>query len=104
MVTGEQVAGFLGRGGETELVTLAGQHSTIITSLVRAYTRDRGFTGDEPAADLAAVIVTATARLVTAPDQVPNSAVGPFTRSGAGFTGWTTAELVVLNRYRQRAV
>lgn len=104
MVTGEQVAGFLGRGGETDLVTLAGQHVTIITALVRAYTRDRGFTAGEPAPDLAAVIVTATARLVIAPDQIPNKAVGPFTHGDAGFTGWTSAELVVLNRYRQRAV
>ncbi|MGV9482496.1 hypothetical protein [Gordonia aichiensis] len=63
-VTGQTVAAFLGQGDDTTLVALAGQHVTIVTAMARAYTRDNGFTGNEPADDIAAVITTATARLL----------------------------------------
>jgi hypothetical protein len=101
MVTGQQVADFLGQGTDTTLVALAGQHVTIITALARSYTRDQGFTGVEPAEDIAAVIVTATARLVANPEQLATD-VGSVSIRG-GFSGWTLAELFVLNRYRKRA-
>jgi len=101
MVTGQQVADFLGRGDDTQLVALAGEHAAVITAMARAYTRDRGFLGTEPFEDVAAVIVTAAARLVANPEQVPNTS-GPFSVAG-GFTGWSLAELFVLNRYRKRA-
>lgn len=100
-VTGQQVADFLGQGGDTTLVALAGQHATIITALARSYTRDQGFAGAEPADDIAAVITTATARLVANPEQIPTD-IGSVSIRG-GFTGWTLAELFVLNRYRKRA-
>lgn len=100
-VTGQQVADFLGQGGDTTLVALAGQHATIITALARSYTRDQGFAGSEPADDIAAVITTATARLVANPEQIPTD-IGSVSIRG-GFTGWTLAELFVLNRYRKRA-
>ncbi|TMS50972.1 hypothetical protein [Mycobacterium sp. DBP42] len=101
-VTGQQVADFLGQGDDTTVVALAGQHVTIITAMARAYTRDQGFTGTEPADDLAAVITTATARLVANPEQLSTD-VGNVSIRG-GFNGWTLAELFVLNRYRRRAV
>ncbi|OBB01714.1 hypothetical protein A5668_23280 [Mycolicibacterium fortuitum] len=101
MVTGQDVADFLGQGTDTTLVALAGQAVPIITAMVRAYTRDRGFTGTEPADDIAAVITTATARLVANPEQIPTD-IGSVSIRG-GFTGWTLAELFVLNRYRKRA-
>ncbi|TXI61975.1 hypothetical protein [Mycolicibacterium mageritense] len=100
-VTGQQVADFLGQGTDTTLVALAGQHATIITAMARSYTRDQGFTGSEPADDIAAVITTATARLVANPEQIPTD-IGSVSLRG-GFTGWTLAELFVLNRYRKRA-
>ncbi|MGV9482303.1 hypothetical protein [Gordonia aichiensis] len=100
-VTGQTVAAFLGQGDDTTLVALAGQHVTIVTAMARAYTRDNGFAGNEPADDIAAVITTATARLVANPEQI-NTTTGSVAVNG-GFTGWTLAELFVLNRYRKRA-
>ena len=100
-VTGSTVASFLGRGDDATLVALAGQHATIVTAMARSYTRDQGFTGDEPADDIAAVITTATARLVANPEQIATD-VGAVSIRG-GFTGWTLAETFVLNRYRKRA-
>jgi len=98
---GYDVAAFLGQGDDATLVALADQHLPIVTAMVRSYTRDRGFTGTEPADDLAAVIVCATARLMTNPEQV-RSVVGSV-QTFPGFTGWSLAELFVLNRYRKRA-
>lgn len=71
--------------------------------MARAYTRGGGFaqTG-EPAEDVAAVITTATARLVSNPGQLDEQRVGPFSIRG-GFTGWSLAETFVLTRYRKRA-
>jgi hypothetical protein len=101
VVTGQDVADFLGQGTDTTLVALAGQAVPIITAMARAYTRDRGFTGPEPDDQIAAVITTATARLVANPEQLPTD-VGSVSIRG-GFTGWTLAELFVLNRFRVRA-
>ncbi len=77
-----------------------------ITVMVRAYTRGRGFDEDEPNDELAAVITTAAARLA-----VNGSGVGFRTKVNdveeewrTGFTGWTLAELAVLNRYRVTAM
>ena len=100
MVTGQDVADFLGQGDDTELVALAGQSVTIITAMARAYTRGNGFSGvGAPEDDLAAVITTATARLVANPEQL-RVTVGGVQMDG--FQGWTLAELFVLNRYRRR--
>lgn len=100
-VTGQTVADFLGAGSDPTLVALAGQHVPIITAMARAYTRDNGFTDAGPADDLAAVITTATARLVANPEQIRYSVGGVQLD---GFRGWTLAELFVLNRYRRRAL
>ncbi|WLP90085.1 hypothetical protein [Gordonia sp. NB41Y] len=106
-VTGQDVADFLGRGDDGELAALAEQHATIVTAMARAYTRGNGFDDVDPNDEIAAVITTATARLVSYPDQAPSrtDTAGPMSHAvnGAGFTGWTLAELFVLNRYRKRA-
>ena len=102
-VGGQKVADFLGAGDDADLVALAGEHVTVITALVRAYTRDRGFdriTG-APNAGLGAVITSATARLVANPEQL-RYGVGSVQYNSA-FQGWSLAELAVLNRYRKRA-
>lgn len=100
-VTGQDVADFLGQGGNTELVALAGEAAPIVTAMARAYTRGRGFIGNQPNDEIGAVITTGTARLVANPEQL-RTAVGGV-QINDGFTGWTLVELFVLNRYRVRA-
>lgn len=105
-ITGADVAAFLGKPDDAALVELAGRHLTVLTAMARAYTRGEGFSADGvPNDELAAVLTTATARMVTHPEQIARTdTAGPFTRQLAGgFTGWTLAETFVLNRYRKRA-
>lgn len=104
-VTGERVAAFLGRADDSTLIALAEQHLEIVTAMAQGYTRGRGFESGEPADDLEAVIVTATARLLANPEQIPNDVTaGSFSkRTYAGFKGWSLAETFILNRYRQRS-
>lgn len=102
-VTGQDVADFLASGDRPEMVALAGQHVQIVTAMARSYTRGAGFTVlGEPFEDVAAVITTATARLVDNPEQKIEKSVGPVSSRG-GFHGWSLAETFVLNRYRKRA-
>lgn len=80
-----------------------------ITVMAKAYTRGAGFTAgpgaNEPNDELSAVITTASARLAA------NGAGTQFRKKvdeveyewRSSFTGWTLAELFVLNRYRVRA-
>jgi hypothetical protein len=77
-----------------------------VTQLVNAYTRGVGFTAGVPNADLAAVILGASARIWAHPRQLPvDSTEGQESVSWhAGFTGWTVAETFVLDRYRIRAL
>ncbi len=100
-VTGTEVAAFLGRGDDTTLVALAQESVTVITAMVRAYTRGGGFNNTEPNDELAAVITTASARLVANPEQLAVD-VGAVSIRG-GFQGFSLAETFVLNRYRKRA-
>lgn len=100
--TGADVAAFLGQGDDPELVALAGEHVPIIVAMARAYTRGGGFHETQVAADVAAVITTATARLIANPEQIVQTVGG--TRIGEGFSGWSLAETFVLNRYRKRAL
>ena len=101
MPSPESVAAFLGRGDDPQTVAAARETLPIVTALARSYTRDRGFVGVEPMEDLAAVLTTATARLMANPEQL-QTRVGEV--SVAGWQGWTLAELFVLNRYRVRAL
>ncbi|RYI24495.1 hypothetical protein EVU97_01960 [Dermacoccus sp. 147Ba] len=99
MVTGQDVADFLGQGDDEQLVALAGQSVTIITAMARSYTRGNGFDDFGANDEIAAVITAATARLVANPEQLRVTIGGVQTD---GFQGWTLAELFVLNRYRAR--
>ncbi|MDO0973783.1 hypothetical protein [Mycolicibacterium frederiksbergense] len=101
-VTGQDVADFLGQGTDTALVALAGEVVPVITAMVRAYTRTRGFTAAEPNDELAAVITTASARMAANPEQI-QSKVGSVEIRG-GFQGFSLAETFVLNRYRKTAL
>jgi hypothetical protein len=103
--SGQDIANFLGQGDDQGLIALAEEHARIITAMVRAYTRGNGFAEDgNPTDELAAVITTATARLVANPRQFRQETAGPFSTTYAPFAGWTLAETFVLNRYRKRAL
>lgn len=101
---GQEVAEFLGGGDDPNLVALAGEHVLIVTAMARAYTRDAGFSAEhgECADELAAVITTATARMMTNPGGLAYDLPGTVSIRG-GFTGWTLAELFCLNRHRKRS-
>lgn len=80
----------------------ADDHVQLVTTFVKAYTRGRGFdaTG-EPNAELAAVIVTAAARLLMNPTGNRRESAGDY--DVAPFVdGWTLPELAVLHRHRRR--
>ncbi|GAA2184703.1 hypothetical protein GCM10009785_33690 [Brooklawnia cerclae] len=103
--TGQDVASFLDQGTDTTLVALATRHVQLVTDLVRGYTRNRGF-DDElgfVAPEIAAVITTATARLVTNPAQNVREQVGDYSVVSTPFLGFTLAEQQALNRWRKRA-
>lgn len=103
-VTAADVAAFLSQGDNPELVALAGQVVPIVREMARSYTRGLGFSQENPAQcseGLAAVITTASARMISNPLQNQQT-VGGVTE-GAGFVGWSLAELFVLNGYRKRA-
>lgn len=78
----------------------------VITTMAKSYTRGQGFVGNEPNAELAAVITTAAARLASNTKQLRHAQTsGPFVQDfRSAFDGWTLAELFVLNRYRKRAM
>lgn len=100
-VTGQRVADFLGGGTDTNLVALAAEHAAVVTSMCRAYTRGIGFADDVPNDEIASVILAASARLVSNPQQVPYDVGGVSLRGG--FNGFTLTERLVLNRYRKKA-
>jgi hypothetical protein len=77
-----------------------------VTQLVQAYTRGVGFANGVPTADLAAVILGASARAWTHPRQLPvDETQGAETVAWhAGFNGWSVSEVIVLDRYRVKAL
>jgi hypothetical protein len=88
-------------------ILLADASIPLLTAFAKAYTRGRGFDGDgDPNEEIAAVITTASARLGSNTAQTATSRTdGEVTREQrTWFTGWTLAELFVLNRYRKRAM
>ncbi|MFW0784864.1 hypothetical protein AAFP35_10100 [Gordonia sp. CPCC 206044] len=103
MTSAGDVAALLGRGDDTDLVAVAGQALPIVTAQVRGYTRGRGFSGDQPAADLDTVILTSTARLAANPENLRSEKIGDYEVQRQVVDGWTLPELAILNRYRRRA-
>jgi hypothetical protein len=79
---------------------------SIVTALAKSHTRDNGFDDDGvPNADVRAVILTASARLLAHPRQSAlGETLGPQSATfGSGFQGWSLVEQSALNRYRERA-
>jgi hypothetical protein len=99
---GVDVAAFLGRTGDAATAELAEQHLPTVRAMVRAYVRGNGF-DPSPADDIALVIVSSCARLVTNPEHTITQTVGAFSTRQAVFDGWTLPELAILHRYRKRA-
>ena len=99
--SGDDVAQLLG----TRRSDVHRNAAAVVTAYVRSYVRDNGFPldpdDDELPIDLAAVILTAAARLATNPAQLEQERAGDYYAVG-GFKGWTLVELAVLHRYRRR--
>lgn len=94
--------------GDVEAVT-EGDLATVVpvvTVLAKSYTRGNGFTGNEPNQEIAAVIVTASARLAANGIQVRRKRVDDVETDYAlqSSFSWSLAEQFVLNRYRVRAM
>lgn len=103
--TAASVAKYLRKGDDPQTVALAEQHLPIVLAFARAYTRDQGFdVAGVPNNALAAVVISATARLVNNPEQAERVTVGDYSETFATLNGWTLPELVTLNRYRRRAL
>lgn len=100
--TAADLSAFTGRELNGDQATAVIQ---VVTALAAAYTRGQGFTAGEPSSDIRAAVLSASARLIADTSQlVSGEQMGPFQVSyRAGFDGWSTAELAVLNRYRVRA-
>lgn len=78
----------------------------VVTTLAKSYTRGNGFVGNEPNHDIAAAIVTASARLAANGVQVRRKRIDDveYEYSLSGMFSWSLAEQSVLNRYRVRAM
>lgn len=79
-----------------------GEALGIVYGYVETFTRGRGFSNGVPTDDVAAVIVSAAARLAASPTLKPLVEVGPTTLRHRPFDSFTMAERQVLHRYRQR--
>lgn len=79
----------------------------IVTVLAKSYTRGQGFDAGEPNQEIAAVIVTASARLAGNGPQLRRKRVDDveddYSPLSSSF-GWSLAEQAVLNRYRVQAM
>jgi hypothetical protein len=99
--TGQDVADFLGAGSDTALVARCNETLLVIKPLARRHTRGNGWESSTVAAEIAAVIVAATARLAANPEQI-DTQVGTVSVRG-GFRGWSLVERMVLDDFRGTA-
>lgn len=100
-VTGQRIADFLGGGDDDNLIELADNHIEVLTQMCLAYTRGAGFSDGAPNEQIAAVILSATARMIANPGQIAYDVGGVSIRGG--FQGFNIAERIVLNRFRKTA-
>jgi hypothetical protein len=97
-----EVLTFLGEAASVADEDQAALHTRTVALMVKAYTRGRGFVGEEVEDDLGAVIVTTAARLYTNPDMRVRTETGSHSEVPGLFNGFTLPELAVLHRYRRR--
>lgn len=100
--TVSDLAALTGRAVSTEQGTAV---LTIVTAMASAYTRGLGFASGVPCDEIRAVILTASARLVSnASGLLYQESEGPSNISySSAFEGWSIAELFVLDSYRVKA-
>lgn len=103
MVTALDVAKFLGRGDDSALVALAGEHLPLVTEMAKTHTRGVGFDAGVPNDAIAAVITSATARLVNNPELLQSEQIGDYSARYTVFQGWSILERAVLDAYRRKA-
>lgn len=96
------VAKFLDRSDDPSVVALAEAHLPVVTAFIEAYTRGNGFTNGEPADSIAAVIIAATARLVSNPAMTVRETDGDYDVVHPRLDGFTLPELAVLHLFRRR--
>lgn len=102
--TATQVAEYLGRGDDPNIVALAGVHLPVVTEWVRAYTRGVGFDiAGMPDGPVAAVITAATARLTSNPDGTITVSIDDYQTRKTVFEGFNLIERAVLDGYRRKA-
>ena len=85
-VSAQNVAAFLGQPGDADIIATATQAIPVVQTMVKAYVRGTGdgWLPEDVSDDLDAVVVTATARLITNPGGLPvEHTAGPFTNSCA---------------------
>ncbi len=101
-VTPAQLGNLLGRTvnqAQAEVII------AMVTGLAESYTRGVGFEDGVPNSQIAAVVLGASARVISNPRGIEiTEAVGPQSAAFRGaFGSWTVAELFCLNRFRTRA-
>ncbi|NKZ13656.1 hypothetical protein HGA11_22010 [Mycolicibacterium septicum DSM 44393] len=102
MVTATDLGAFLNR---TVDVAQANTVIQVVTSLAESYTRGVGFTDHVPNDEIAAVVLGASARVISnAKGLEYQETYGPQSIGfRTAFGSWTVAETFVLNRFRARA-
>jgi len=104
-VTPQDLIEFTGATG-SEVESQARTALDMAESLVATYCRGRHARGGHWRPGIETVISTVAARILSNPEFIQvREVIGPYQYfRGEGFTGFTIAELSVLNRYRKRAV
>lgn len=79
---------------------------SIVSAMAKAYTRGRGWTDDTPVEEIRAVILTASARLLSNSRglQYSESAGPESVDYRSAFTGWTVPERICMDRWRVKAL
>jgi hypothetical protein len=76
---------------------------SIVAAQARSYTRGVGWEGLTATEDIAAVVLSAAARLLSNPNGLKEETMGALSVQYGPPFGWSLAELYCLNRFRERA-
>lgn len=104
-MTPEELIKFTGATGE-DVELQAKTALDMAEALVASYCRDKHTRGGHFRPGVDTVITTVAARILSNPEFIQvREVIGPYQYfRGEGFTGFTLAELAVLNRYRKRGI
>ena len=110
--TGQAVIAYLGWPSDSTLIAQADAHAAQAATLVRAYTRGRGFVRADPLVmgsvdaveeDLASVIITYAARSLSNPTSARDLDAGSFKESPGSPWSFSLVESLVLQGHRRMA-